>query len=84
MDRENSDDLTQYRITLNMVGDELIRIWVEAVSRTDAIQNVKYNIRPRATVQHVESNIELPPGVTVHTINKDGTISNRRVQEANA
>lgn len=72
---------TIYQISLNVVGEELVKIWIEACSRQAAVQHAKYNINPRAVIQDIEPNAEPPSEEIVHQINQDGKISTKRGKE---
>jgi len=61
-----SEGLTLYEITMNYVGVEVITLYIQSDSRSDAEDLAKYNIAPRATIREVTICESKPDGETVH------------------
>ena len=66
-----------YRISLNVIGEELTYIWVNAKSRREAVNHVKFNIHPRASIQDVSWCSKPEPGTTVHVVTDNGVNTER-------
>lgn len=73
---------TIYRISLNVIGEELTYLWVQAQSRRDAVEHVKYNIHPRATIQDVNPHPKPNQGTTIHVVDDSDVQTKRNASPA--
>jgi hypothetical protein len=67
------ENLTLYRIRVNMATQEPNHVWVRAKSRNKAKKYIKYNLNPRTTIGEIKLCNNPPSGNTVHTISEDTT-----------